>query len=145
MEFLRLGILAIIGVILGPRGVHAFLHLPQTKGLDRRHHPSDVIGRSRSSLSPASSLYSTSQILEPPSTTTSTSSTPLKLNVIDVNRRGEEGHLPVIILHGLLGSGRNFRSWATALHERLEKPRRVLVPDLRNHGSSAHAPGMTYR
>ena len=81
--------------------------------------------------------------MEPP--TSSSRQPKVLLKAIDVNRRVGEGHLPVIVLHGLLGSSRNFRSWATALHERLEKPRRVLVPDLRNHGNSAHAPGMTYR
>lgn len=77
----------------------------------------------------------------------------------------------MVVLHGLLGSSRNFRSWASNLHERcvhtlffcdgytysratanqyrLSRPRRVLVPDLRNHGSSPHVHhqegGMTYR
>ena len=57
--------------------------------------------------------------------------------------------IPVLVLHGLLGSGRNFRSWASTLHDRLARPRRVLVPDLRNHGGSPHVRpkegGMSYR
>lgn len=57
--------------------------------------------------------------------------------------------IPVLVLHGLLGSGRNFRSWASTLHDRLSRPRRVLVPDLRNHGGSPHVHweegGMSYR
>ena len=56
-----------------------------------------------------------------------------------------QDNLPVVVLHGLLGSSRNFRGWASALHERLEKPRRILVPDLRNHGQSPHVGGMSYR
>ncbi len=47
---------------------------------------------------------------------------------------------PVVILHGLLGSGGNWHSFAARLSER----RRVVVPDLRNHGRSPHAPGVGY-
>lgn len=39
---------------------------------------------------------------------------------------------PLVILHGLFGSKRN---WATVAH-RLASDRRVIVPDLRNHGES---------
>ncbi|GAB5033712.1 alpha beta hydrolase [Nannochloropsis oceanica] len=68
------------------------------------------------------------------------------LHHFDLNRREDsEDNLPVVVLHGLLGSSRNFRGWASALHERLEKPRRILVPDLRNHGQSPHVGGMSYR
>src|SRR5437763_8702304 len=47
---------------------------------------------------------------------------------------------PLAILHGLFGSGRNWRSVAqhlAALH-------RVLTFDLRNHGASPWADGMSY-
>lgn len=47
---------------------------------------------------------------------------------------------PVIILHGLFGSGRN---WQTVAH-RLAGRFRVLTPDLRNHGESPHAASMSY-
>jgi esterase len=47
---------------------------------------------------------------------------------------------PLVVLHGLLGQGAN---WAT-LAKRLGGAARVLVPDLRNHGRSPHAPTMTY-
>jgi pimeloyl-ACP methyl ester carboxylesterase len=70
--------------------------------------------------------------------------THVQLHVTDLNKRGEEG-IPVVILHGLLGQGRNFRSWGAALHDRLTRPRRILIPDLRNHGSSGHADAMTYK
>jgi esterase len=53
--------------------------------------------------------------------------TPLPL----AHRRQGEGP-PVVCLHGLLGSGRNWVGVANALAPRLE----VVLPDLRNHGAS---------
>jgi pimeloyl-ACP methyl ester carboxylesterase len=47
---------------------------------------------------------------------------------------------PVIILHGLFGSGRNWQGIARRLGQR----HRVLTPDLRNHGASPHASSMQY-
>src|SRR5690349_5244065 len=47
---------------------------------------------------------------------------------------------PVVILHGLFGSARN---WAT-IAKRLAERHRVLAVDLRNHGESPHAPSMSY-
>ena len=47
---------------------------------------------------------------------------------------------PVAILHGLFGSGRNWRSIA----QRLALQHRVLAFDLRNHGGSPWADGMSY-
>jgi len=47
---------------------------------------------------------------------------------------------PVVILHGLFGSSRNWRSIANALAPRY----RVLCVDLRNHGSSPWATTMSY-
>jgi len=47
---------------------------------------------------------------------------------------------PVAILHGLFGSGRNWRSVAQHLAAR----HRVLTFDLRNHGGSPWADGMSY-
>ena len=48
---------------------------------------------------------------------------------------------PVAILHGLFGSGRNWRSIA----QQLAAHHRVLAFDLRNHGASPWADGMSYR
>jgi esterase len=48
---------------------------------------------------------------------------------------------PVAILHGLFGSGRNWRSIAQQLASRY----RVLAFDFRNHGASPWADGMSYR
>jgi esterase len=47
---------------------------------------------------------------------------------------------PVAILHGLFGAGRNWRSVAQQLAAR----HRVLTFDLRNHGASPWADGMSY-
>jgi esterase len=52
---------------------------------------------------------------------------------------GESGSL-VVILHGLLGSARNW----TAIAKQLGATRRVLALDLRNHGASPWADQMTY-
>ena len=48
---------------------------------------------------------------------------------------------PVALLHGLLGAGQNFGAVQKALAAR---GHRVLALDLRNHGSSPHAPSMSY-
>ncbi|HUG11076.1 MAG TPA: alpha/beta fold hydrolase [Opitutaceae bacterium] len=53
---------------------------------------------------------------------------------------GGEGKPPLVVLHGLLGSSRN---WLTTGAD-LATVRHVLAPDLRNHGSSPHAPEHTY-
>ncbi|EKU23381.1 hypothetical protein NGA_0680800, partial [Nannochloropsis gaditana CCMP526] len=38
------------------------------------------------------------------------------LHYLDLNRREDtKDHLPVLVLHGLLGSSRNFRGWANTL------------------------------
>ncbi len=47
----------------------------------------------------------------------------------------------LLLLHGLFGSGNNWKRHARELAERY----RVLLPDLRNHGRSPHAPSMDYR
>jgi pimeloyl-ACP methyl ester carboxylesterase len=48
---------------------------------------------------------------------------------------------PVVLLHGLLGQGRNFG----LVQRRLAATRRAIALDLRNHGDSPHAFGMDYR
>ena len=53
---------------------------------------------------------------------------------------GGEGHSPMVILHGLLGSSRN---WTTVARE-LAKEFEVFALDLRNHGQSPHASEMDY-
>lgn len=50
------------------------------------------------------------------------------------------GELPLIIIHGLLGSADNWRSHIRAWRRK----RRVVAVDLRNHGQSPHADDMSY-
>ena len=52
---------------------------------------------------------------------------------------GEQG-TAIVLLHGLFGSSANWGSIARELSEGY----RVIVPDLRNHGQSPHADGMSY-
>ena len=47
---------------------------------------------------------------------------------------------PALVLHGLFGSGTNWRTVARRLGARIE----CHLVDQRNHGRSPHAPGMTY-
>jgi pimeloyl-ACP methyl ester carboxylesterase len=47
---------------------------------------------------------------------------------------------PLVLLHGLFGSARN---WG-AVQKALAAEYRVVALDLRNHGASPHAPGMSY-
>lgn len=54
---------------------------------------------------------------------------------------GGEGEPPLVILHGLLGSGRN---WLTA-GAALMHLRRVYVLDLPNHGDAPHTDTMSYQ
>lgn len=48
---------------------------------------------------------------------------------------------PIIILHGLFGSARNWQGIARSLAD----SHHVISPDLRNHGQSPHAQSMTYQ
>lgn len=56
-----------------------------------------------------------------------------------VTEYGADGP-PVVVLHGLFGSGRNWMSVSRRLADRCH----VLAPDLRNHGSSPWSPTHTY-
>lgn len=51
-----------------------------------------------------------------------------------------EGDRTVVLLHGLFGQGSNLLPVARVLDARY----RCLLPDLRNHGRSPHAPTMSY-
>lgn len=54
---------------------------------------------------------------------------------LNLRKAGDSGP-EVVILHGLLGSSRN---WQRVMRE-LSSDYRVIVPDLRNHGDSPHGP-----
>ncbi|GAA3908960.1 alpha/beta fold hydrolase [Halomonas cibimaris] len=66
-------------------------------------------------------------------------SSAVQLYCLDSGEPGS-GELPLIILHGLLGSADNWRSHMRAWQDQ----RRVVAVDLRNHGRSPHADGMSY-
>lgn len=53
---------------------------------------------------------------------------------------GPSGKPPLVLLHGLFGSGTNWR----AIAKRLSGDRRVLAMDMRNHGRSFDDEDMTY-
>lgn len=53
---------------------------------------------------------------------------------------GGEGRPPLVILHGMLGSSRNWQTVGRDLAARWH----VLAPDLRNHGASPHHAEMDY-
>lgn len=53
---------------------------------------------------------------------------------------GGAGRPPLVLLHGMLGSSRNWVSAGADLAENFH----VLAPDLRNHGGSSHDVEMTY-
>ena len=53
---------------------------------------------------------------------------------------GGAGNPPLLILHGLLGSSRNWQTAGAALAEKFH----VFALDLRNHAASPHAEEMTY-
>ncbi|TWD75265.1 pimeloyl-ACP methyl ester carboxylesterase [Kribbella amoyensis] len=59
---------------------------------------------------------------------------------LPVTSYGDSGS-PVVVMHGLFGSGRN---WMTAARRLAESSHRVFALDLRNHGSSPHVPTMSY-
>jgi esterase len=51
-----------------------------------------------------------------------------------------QGDPPLVLLHGLFGSARNFG----AVQRAFAQHRRTIALDLRNHGASPHAAGMRY-
>lgn len=62
--------------------------------------------------------------------------TAVALNVVEVGR-GK----PVVVLHGLFGSSRN---WTAIARRIAQQGFRVIAADLRNHGDSPHDPRMGY-
>ena len=59
---------------------------------------------------------------------------------VDLHYRVEGEGPPILVLHGLFGSGTNWRSISRRLADRFS----VYAVDLRNHGRSPHRPVMTY-
>ncbi|MFC7367965.1 alpha/beta fold hydrolase [Vreelandella zhaodongensis] len=70
-----------------------------------------------------------------------TESTSVDLHVIDLPAETcSDDQLPLVVIHGLLGSADNWRSHLKVWQRR----RRVIAVDLRNHGRSPHVEGMSY-
>lgn len=65
---------------------------------------------------------------------------PVALSYLEHRADGPETAPPLVIAHGLFGSGRNFNS----LGRRLAMGRRVVMVDMRNHGSSPWVDEMDY-
>ncbi len=51
---------------------------------------------------------------------------------------------PILLIHGLFGSATNWHGMVGRLHRLLGPARRLIVPDLRNHGQSPHDPVFGY-
>lgn len=62
------------------------------------------------------------------------------LNFTDFPAKTQTDQPPLIIAHGLFGSGRN---WGV-IAKRLSDTRRVITPDMRNHGHSPREPTQSY-
>ena len=60
--------------------------------------------------------------------------------MLNVLRFGEHAGIPVLIVHGLFGSGRN---WGV-IARRLAETRPVIAVDMRNHGDSPRFPTQSY-
>ncbi|KAF6759822.1 mitochondrial protein [Ephemerocybe angulata] len=56
---------------------------------------------------------------------------------------GQGTDKPLVILHGLFGSKRNWKGLSKALHRALDRP--IYALDLRNHGASPHVRPHTYQ
>ncbi len=53
-----------------------------------------------------------------------------RLNSLEVSGQQQPGthsNSPVVILHGLLGNAKNFRTWGEKLGSTLKRPRRILT------------------
>lgn len=51
---------------------------------------------------------------------------------------------PLVIMHGLNGSKKNFNSLSMKLHQKTQPQRTIITIDARNHGDSPHSPTHTY-
>ncbi|MGQ0657062.1 MAG: alpha/beta fold hydrolase [Chromatiales bacterium] len=63
------------------------------------------------------------------------------IETVPLHYRDQGAGAPVIILHGLFGSARNWQTIA----QKLAASYRVITVDLRNHGDSPHSGAMTYQ
>jgi hypothetical protein len=82
------------------------------------------------------SFLFTATTTEQATTVVSATATAIDLPYIDYVSPDVTTSTPVLLLHGLLGSKRNFASLAKSLGSQLETPRRIMGVDLRNHGKA---------
>lgn len=68
------------------------------------------------------------------------SASTVALHYMEMGPEQEIDSLPLVVIHGLLGSADNWRSHVKTWQQH----RRVIAVDLRNHGRSPHVDGMTY-
>lgn len=66
---------------------------------------------------------------------------PLAYNSFRKTKATDDPRLPVIVLHGLYGSRKQFRDLGRGLYESGDGHRKVYVLDARNHGESPHTAG----
>ncbi|KPQ23428.1 MAG: putative hydrolases or acyltransferases (alpha/beta hydrolase superfamily) [Halomonas sp. HL-48] len=69
-----------------------------------------------------------------------TDATPVDLHYLDQPSDEHPDAIPLVVIHGLLGSADNWRSHLKVW----QRSRRVIAIDLRNHGRSPHVEGMSY-
>ncbi|KAL0266382.1 UNVERIFIED_CONTAM: hypothetical protein PYX00_008934 [Menopon gallinae] len=60
----------------------------------------------------------------------------------EATKLNDDKHVPVIIMHGLLGSKSNWNSLSKAIHNKTKK--KIIAVDARNHGESPHTKELTY-
>jgi esterase len=101
---------------------------------------SDTLPPSSSSSSSSSSLSVHSSLIQQGETVLSLEwiefFAPKIKTISEPEQLLEQQHTPVLFLHGLLGSKRNFATLGKMLGIQLDKPRRILGIDLRNHGDT---------
>lgn len=68
----------------------------------------------------------------------------VRLHARDYGGRSEGGAVPLVLVHGLFGSGINWHGIARRLDADGPNARLILVPDLRNHGDSPWSAPMDY-
>jgi esterase len=142
-----------IGIGIGINAVQAFAF----EGGSRANRQEQMRSRSRGGLKThndmmlrqcidrdhcSSSLYASAPRLSTKMCMTSIEF-PVELSIADYSVPSPDGsaqtsfdHPPVLLLHGLLGSKRNFASLGTSLAQQLDRQRQVLAVDLRNHGDN---------
>ena len=134
------------------RGAALHARLPST----RSGHPPTKLSASAIEGAAAKSAYAVAKETQVPATAPpgllACRETPITKATID-NVYGYGGddevvqpdRRAIVVLHGLLGSKRNFRSWAAQLSRALSHKRRIFCLDLRAHGDSfGGAAGMGY-